>query len=92
MAELLPDPYKLDRGAVSVVRLHDPPDDVDFWRMQTPEARIRHMEWLRWLNYGISPADGRLQRVLEIARRDRVYVSRSLVRSRSPHAEDNIGA
>jgi hypothetical protein len=39
--------------------------DRAYWLRQTPQARLRAMELMRWINYG-DAVSGRLQRVLEI--------------------------
>jgi hypothetical protein len=39
--------------------------DRAYWLRQTPQARLRAMELMRWINYGVA-VSGRLQRVLEI--------------------------
>lgn len=57
--------YRLDRTALSVGTLDD--DDArDYWRRQSPEQRMRALEFLRQVHYGYDPATTRLQRVLEI--------------------------
>lgn len=43
-------------------------DERAYWHSRTPEERLRHVEFLRRLNYG-HRATERLQRVLEIAER-----------------------
>lgn len=45
--------------------LFDDPDDIRYWHSRTPEERLRHVETLRRLHYGIRATEG-LQRVLEI--------------------------
>ena len=37
----------IDRSAFSVVSLDAEDDERAYWWAQTPEARLRHMEWLR---------------------------------------------
>jgi hypothetical protein len=69
MAKSLIDTVKVDRTTITVASLDDPPDDIAYWRAQTPEARLQHMELLRQINYGQAAITGRLQRVLEIATR-----------------------
>jgi hypothetical protein len=59
---------KLDKASLSVSSSHEDPDITAFWHAQPPEARLRHVEELRRMNYG-SRASERLQRLLEIARR-----------------------
>ncbi len=60
----------LDKTAFSVVSsfAESDRDDDRYWWAQSAEARLRHIEYLREINYG-HHARSRLQRVLEIARR-----------------------
>lgn len=62
---------KIDRTVLTVVGLHDEPDDKDFWLTKTPTERWQMTEYLRQLNYGYDPSDARLQRVLTVAQRER---------------------
>ena len=55
----------IDKTKLTVANLSDPPDDLDYWHAQSPEARLRHVEYLRRINYG-DRAFARLQRVVEI--------------------------
>jgi hypothetical protein len=55
---------KIDKRMFSVVSLSDQSDDKDYWLAKTPADRLRHIEILRRINYGIS-ATSRLQRILE---------------------------
>jgi hypothetical protein len=57
---------RVDRSAFSVVALSADDGQRDYWREQTPEARLRHVLELRRLNYGAG-ATGRLQRVFDVA-------------------------
>jgi hypothetical protein len=59
---------RINRRKISVVSLKDAPDDIAFWRAQTPQARLRYMEYLRQINYGKAATAGRLKRVLEVAK------------------------
>ena len=43
-------------------------DERAYWHSCTPEERLRHVEFLRRLNYGHRTTE-RLQRVLEVAGR-----------------------
>ena len=43
-------------------------EDKAYWLSRTPYERLRHLEYLRRMNYGPS-ATARLQRVLEITSR-----------------------
>ena len=62
----------LDRSAVRVFRSFAEADAADkaYWLSRTPHERLRHMETLRRMNYG-PRATERLQRVLELATRER---------------------
>lgn len=58
------DEYRLDRSFVEVAPLGD--DDArEYWRRQTPEARLRALEFSRQVFYGYDPDTTRLQRVVE---------------------------
>jgi hypothetical protein len=39
--------------------------DRPYWLRQSPQARLRAMELMRWINYG-DAVSGRLQRVFEV--------------------------
>src|SRR5687768_3589828 len=55
------------KDALLVAHLGHDPEDRAFWAAQTPQARLRAVELMRWIKYG--PAvRGRLQKVLEIVR------------------------
>jgi hypothetical protein len=43
---------KLDRRAFSILPGFDDSDDKRYWLSQTPQARVRHIEELRRMNYG----------------------------------------
>jgi hypothetical protein len=58
--------YRLDRGALEVVSMKDPPTDRRYWMSRTPAERFEALELLRQLAYGYDPATARLQRVFEI--------------------------
>ena len=61
---------KVDRTAFKVFSSFEEAeaDDRAYWLSRTPQERVRHIEFLRRLNYG-SRATERLQRVLEITTR-----------------------
>lgn len=63
--------YKVEKDAFSVVSLHDPPDDIAYWRTKSFLERLEALELLRQIHYGQAAITGRLQRVLEIAQLDR---------------------
>jgi hypothetical protein len=60
---------KVDKAALSVLRLTDAPDEKFFRIAKSPYDRLRAVETLRQLNYGYRQSTARLQRVLEIAQR-----------------------
>src|SRR3990172_81402 len=69
--DLMEDPIqrpRLDRTKISVSSSFEDTETLAFWHAQSPEARLRHVEQLRRMNYG-HRASARLQRLLEIARR-----------------------
>jgi hypothetical protein len=55
---------KTNKRMYLVVSLSDQADDKDYWLAKTPADRLRHIEFLRRINYGIS-ATSKLQRILE---------------------------
>ena len=63
---------KVDRGAFKAFSSFEEAeaDDRVYWLSSTPQERVRHIEFLRRLNYG-SRATERLQRVLETTTRSR---------------------
>ena len=63
-----PKKVRLDKTALSVGTLKDEDPDLEYWANATPEDRLRHIEFLRRLNYG-RRATGRLQRVLSVVQR-----------------------
>jgi hypothetical protein len=59
--------FQLDRTQLSVVRLTDPDDAVEYWLSRPVEERLRALELLRRTFYGYTSATEGLQRVLEVA-------------------------
>ncbi|MFL5240732.1 MAG: hypothetical protein ACJ8FY_01375 [Gemmataceae bacterium] len=55
---------RVKRQRLSIGRLADSAGDVEFWRSQSPQARLAYMEYLRLINYGQAAVSGRLKRVL----------------------------
>lgn len=53
------------KRVLSVMPLSDADDNRHYWQRQSIQARLRHMELLRRINYGTA-ATGRLQRFLEV--------------------------
>jgi hypothetical protein len=60
---------KLDKTALSAVPLTGDSDERKYWHAQSPDVRVRAVETLRQLNYGIRRSSARLSRVLEVAQR-----------------------
>jgi alkylhydroperoxidase family enzyme len=60
----------VDRSVVTVQSLHDEPDDRRWWWNRPAEERLAAIEIMRRIVHGRAAADGRLQRVLEIAQRE----------------------
>ena len=59
---------RVDRTALSVVRLEDS-NDNSYWWSRSPSERLDAIEINRQIVYGYGPTPPRLQRVLEIVRR-----------------------
>ncbi len=59
--------YRLDRTQVSVARLTDRDDAVEYWLSRPVEERLQALELLRQTFYGDASVTGGLQRVLEVA-------------------------
>jgi len=57
---------KIDKTNFSIISLSAPCDDKGYWLAQSPYERLRAVETLRTLNYGVRQSTARLQRVLEI--------------------------
>jgi hypothetical protein len=62
--------YRLDKTALAVVSSFDEArkEDEAYWIARTPQERIRQIELLRRMNYGLA-ATKRLQRVFEFTQR-----------------------
>lgn len=63
--------FKMDKTAFSVVSLADADDEKAYWLSKTPQERLRAVEQIRQTLYGYTFATARLQRVFEIAQRER---------------------
>ena len=61
---------KVDRTKFSVVSLTDPDDSVEYWLSRPVPERLQAIELLRRIFYGEAAATARLQRVLEIVKRE----------------------
>lgn len=67
----LVDEVRMDKSVVKLAKLTDPPDDLEYWLTQTPQARLAAVELMRQIAYGYDPATERLQRVLSLAPQER---------------------
>jgi hypothetical protein len=67
----VPEKFRLDRTAVTVVGLTERQNDRAYWLSRTPAERFEALELLRQIAYGYDPATERLQRVFEIAQLER---------------------
>ncbi|MBA3314342.1 MAG: hypothetical protein M3552_19235 [Planctomycetota bacterium] len=65
------DDFEVDKTAFSVVPLSQADDDREYWLSKSPEERLRAMELIRRTLYGYTDPCPRLERVLEVARRER---------------------
>jgi hypothetical protein len=59
---------QINKTAFQVSSLTEESDEKAYWLSRTPQERLRHIEYLRRINYGSRTA-GRLQRVLEVIQR-----------------------
>jgi hypothetical protein len=60
---------ELDRTVATVFKREDDDEDVGYWLAQTSQARLAALEINRRVLYGYDDSE-RLQRVLEITRRE----------------------
>jgi hypothetical protein len=60
---------RMDKTALSVVSLYAESDEKEFWRTQSPTARLEALELMRQVVYGYNPISDRLERVLEVVKR-----------------------
>jgi hypothetical protein len=67
----VPEKFRLDRTAVTVVGLGERRNDRAYWLSRTPAERFEALELLRQIAYGYDPATERLQRIFEIAQLER---------------------
>jgi hypothetical protein len=63
--------FAFDKTALSVVPLSAAGDEREYWLSKTPEERLRAVELIRRTLYGYTDPPPRLQRLLEVARRER---------------------
>ncbi len=60
---------RMDKTAFSVVSLYAESDEKEFWRTQSPTARLETLELMRQVMYGYDPISDRIERVLEVIKR-----------------------
>ena len=60
---------KADRTAVSVARMTDPDDALEFWLKRSVSERLEALELARRICHGEAAATALVQRVLEVAPR-----------------------
>ncbi|MBM4041839.1 MAG: hypothetical protein FJ290_25355 [Planctomycetes bacterium] len=65
------DSLRMDKSAFSVVPLSAESDDRAYWLSRTPQERLEALETMRQIVYGYDPSTARLQRLLEVAQRER---------------------
>ena len=63
---------RMDKTHFSTVSLHDESDEVEYWRTQSPQSRMIGLEFMRQVMYGYDPSTARLQRLLEVVKREQV--------------------
>ena len=59
---------KIDKTKLTVASLHDPSDEKEYWRTQTPEARMEALELMRQVMYGYDASMARVERVVTVVR------------------------
>jgi len=60
---------RMDKTAFSVISLKDSGNDKEFWRTQSPTARLQALELMRQVIYGYDPITDRVERVLRVIER-----------------------
>ncbi|MBV9850843.1 MAG: hypothetical protein JO250_14310 [Armatimonadetes bacterium] len=58
----------MDKTYFSIASLDEESDEVEYWRAQSPQARMEALEFLRQVTYGYDPDTARLQRVITVMR------------------------
>lgn len=62
---------RLDKSVLEVTSVGDEDrEEQRFWHAETPAKRLEALETLRRLNHGEEAASARLQRLLEVTRRE----------------------
>ena len=64
------DRFAVDKSVFEVVPLAQSDNDTAYWLTRTTDERLEAMEMMRQVLYGYDPATERLQRVLEITKRE----------------------
>ena len=59
---------KMDKTKLTIASLRDPSDEKEYWRTQTPEARMEALELMRQEIYGYDPSITQIERVLTVVR------------------------
>ncbi len=62
---------KMDKSVFAVADLSEDSDEKSYWKTQTPEARLRALEFMRQVMYGYDPSTARLERLFEVAELER---------------------
>jgi hypothetical protein len=65
------DKFRVDRTVMEVGKVSDRHSDREYWLSKTIQERLEALEMLRQLAYGYDAATARLQRVLEVVKRQR---------------------
>jgi len=63
------DALRMDKTAFSVISLKDAGNDKEFWRTQSPAARLQALELMRQVMYGYDPISDRVERVFTVIER-----------------------
>ncbi len=66
------DSVRMDKTVFSVVSSFEEADasDKEYWRTQSPQARLEALELMRQVAYGYDPLTARIERVLEVVKRE----------------------
>ncbi|MBI4578819.1 MAG: hypothetical protein HY718_03900 [Planctomycetes bacterium] len=61
---------RMDKTVLKLGKLTDPPDDYEYWQTRPLHERLAAVELMRQIAYGYDPATERLQRLLEVVKRE----------------------
>jgi hypothetical protein len=66
------DSVRMDKTVFSVFSSFEEADaaDKEYWRTQSPQARLEALELMRQVAYGYDPLTARIERVLEVVKRE----------------------